>query len=59
MNRIVGPVDQATRQSVCLAGKKPGSPWNKSALVPCCHSRRRSRLRHCREATKLRPRCLT
>jgi hypothetical protein len=34
MNRIVVLVDEPTGQSVGLAGKKPGSQRNKSALLP-------------------------
>jgi hypothetical protein len=37
---------------------KTGAFWNKSALLLHRHSCEQSRLRHCREATKLRPRCL-
>jgi hypothetical protein len=37
---------------------KTGAFSNKSALLPHRHSDERSRLRHCPEATKLRPRCL-
>jgi len=32
--------------------------WNKKALLQRRHSGEPSQLRHCREATKLRPRCL-
>jgi outer membrane immunogenic protein len=41
-----------------LSGRKIAGRRNKSALLPRCHSYERSVLRHCREATKMRPRCL-
>src|SRR4030081_2333512 len=49
--------DQSTAATPFSGGKRRVR-WNKKALLPRCHSYERSLLRHCPEATKLRPRCL-
>jgi hypothetical protein len=58
LNRIAGRVDKNIGASRRFPDKKIVGPWNKKPLLPRRHSYEPSRLRHCREATKLTPRCL-
>jgi hypothetical protein len=58
MNRIVALADQATRLSVGLAGQKRRFVMEQKRVVAVPSQLGRIAARHCREATKLRPRCL-
>src|ERR1700737_270596 len=59
VNPDVAFIDAAySCKGIPFAGKKIDSSGNKKALLPRRHSYEQSVLPHCREATKLRPRCL-
>src|ERR1700737_690430 len=49
---------QITGANHALSRREFAARWNKTALLPRCHSYELSVHRHCREATKLTPRCL-